>query len=284
MSRIGQGRSLARASWQVIRGDPALLLLPLASALATVIAALLIFWPVYEAAGPPATNGAYIFGSVIALYAMTFISVYFRAAFSIVVWGRLEGRATPLAGGLRLAWVGIGSIVGWTLLTGTVGVLLGAVRALPWGSNLIERLVAGILGIVWGTLTFFVVPILAIERVGAREAVERSASTMKRRWGESVGGFVSITGGYIGMVLLVSAVIFTGAAIVEAGHVLVGAVVCLSGALALIATALVAVAVQQVFGVVLYRYASDRGAPPGFNERALQAAARRRSGLFGRLR
>lgn len=283
MGRFGRGMELARASWTIVRRDRTLMLLPLASGVLLLATAFVIFGPALFVSDRENSKLPLVPAAVIAVYACTFISVYFRVAFAAVVSARLDGDPMTVGDGLTLAAARLGSIGWWTFIAGSVGLLLRALRQLPFAGDLVEAIVAGVLGAVWGALTFFVVPILAIEQVGPREAVERSVRTVRERWGEGVTGFLAITGVYVIALFAVVALIGVGGLMLD-GSPPAGAAVMAVGFVALVLLALVIATIQQVFGVVLYRFATDRGVTPGFSEDQLDDAVRRRRGLLARLR
>src|SRR3954470_19097777 len=258
MGRIGRGMELAKASWTIVRRDRSLMLLPLASGLLIMATAFLVFGPAFFLSDAQHSKLPLLPAAVIGVYACTFISVYFRVAFAAVVSARLDGDPMTVGDGLTLAAARLGSIGWWTFIAGSVGLLLRGLRQLPVAGDLVETIVASVLGAVWGALTFFVVPILAIEEVGPREAVERSVQTVRKRWGEGVSGFLAITGVYVIALFAVVALIGIGALMLD-GAPAAGAAVIAVAFVALVLLVLVTATLQQVFGVVLYRFATDRG-------------------------
>ena len=56
----------------------------------------------------------------------------------------------------------------------------------------VGSLVSGILGFAWSMATYFVVPTLAADDVGPVEALKRSSSAIRQRWGESIGAGFSL--------------------------------------------------------------------------------------------
>jgi Family of unknown function (DUF6159) len=105
------------------------------------------------------------------------------------------------------------TIAWWALVATSVGVALRALEQLPAG-GWVRQIVEWIVDVAWSLATFFVVPVLALEDVGVRTALRRSAATIRRTWGESVTGAIAIGG-----VLFVSglALLAVGAAGVAVG-------------------------------------------------------------------
>lgn len=283
MGRRRRGYSLAKASWSVIRDDPTLLWLPLLAALALLVSAAAIFVPVAAIGAGHRSHGAYYAGLALAAFVLTFVSVFFRVAFAVVVDGRLDGRATTLDEGVAAAAARAGAIAGWALISTTVGLILQAVRQLPLLGSVADAIVSSLLGLAWSAVTYFVVPALALESRGAKASLERSALVVRARWGEGLAGFVSIGGAFVVVLVPIAALTLAGAAMlrtsIAAGAILLGVAVA-----ALLAAVLVSTALQQVFQVVLFRFATNREVPAAFSRSELESAARprRRWGLLGR--
>ena len=80
-------------------------------------------------------------------------------------------------------------IFGWALLTATVGTIL---RQIEDRCQRLGKFVVGLIGMAWAVVTFMVVPILAAEKLGPFAAVKRSASLLRKTWGETLVGQVSL--------------------------------------------------------------------------------------------
>lgn len=83
----------------------------------------------------------------------------------------------------------IGVIFSWALFAGVVGTILKAIQE---NSGIVGKIITGIIGIVWGVATFFVVPVIAYENKGPLEAFKRSSQLMREKWGESLAGNFSL--------------------------------------------------------------------------------------------
>src|SRR2546423_11627024 len=79
--RISRGWTLAKRSWAVLRADRSLAWFPVASGLATIGAAALIFGPaaaIYSSSG--SSEAALIVAAVIGAFVLTWIAVFFNTA------------------------------------------------------------------------------------------------------------------------------------------------------------------------------------------------------------
>jgi hypothetical protein len=183
---------------------------------------------------------------------------------------RLKGGNPKLEDGLRAARAKLGPIVAWAAIAATVGLIL---RALEEKAGFLGRVVISLVGAAWSAVTFFVVPVILFEDSGATDAVKRSATIFKQRWGETLVG----TGGIgLAMFLLALPVILVavvlGVLSVPLG-VLVG-IVGIGGLAAIGAT------MSGIFNAALYRFATTGEAAPPFDSTDLQGSFRpRRRGL-----
>jgi hypothetical protein len=280
MSRIGRGWALAKQSFAVLRADRSLVLFPIVSAAASIVVAIVLLGPgmaLYAADGRQAW--AIAFG-VLTLYGLTFVIVFFNTALAAAAARSLAGEDTSLSDGLQAARGRIGAIAAWTLIQGTVGLLL---NLLENTNDAIAGIVSGLLNFAWGAVTFFVVPVLALEGVGPRAAFSRSVALLRQRWGEGVVGSVAI-GGLVGILTMlpVAALGFAGAALLQSAPA-VGVTLLVLAGLVLIAGLVIGGTLSSIFRVALYRFAVDGQALGGFDPTALQSAfVPRKRGLFRR--
>lgn len=112
-----------------------------------------------------------------------FIVVFFNTALVHCTHLYFNGEKPTVAQGLRFALSRVGPILAWSVFAATVGTIL---RALQDQFGAVGKFVTGLIGIVWSIATFFVVPVLAYEKLGPLDAFKRSASLMKQKWGESL--------------------------------------------------------------------------------------------------
>jgi hypothetical protein len=268
--------ALAKASWSVLRQDKELILLPVISFAAWLVIAVAFIAPIVAISNGASNGSDWTSNPVswvllfIGYFAATYVMIFFNAAIVCGADERLRGGDPTLGSALRGARERAGVLLPWALVSATVSLVL---RAVEQRAGIIGRIVIGLVGLAWTLVTFLVLPILVVERIGVVDAVKRSAELFKRTWGENV-----VTNGGIGL-LGVLAVI--AGAIVVTPLVLVGGPVTVLGvALGIIWIGLVSAVLATLSGVVslaLYRYAVD-GEVPGFETEQLQAAFRTRKG------
>ncbi len=278
MDRIFRTWDLMGQSLDVLRSDKELLWLPLCSGIAcmaiTVVmlsGGALLFLPQLRAMGavgpgqrPQLTQGMWLF--TLCFYIVNyFIVVFFNVALVSIASDRLSGGHATMNDGLQVAWQRKGTILQWALLAATIGVLL---RSLENRMGWLGRLVISLIGITWTLATYLVVPVIAAEDMGPSEALARSAQLFSDTWGEQlVGGF---SFGLIFTLLALPAVFLP-----IYGSTLGRSQMILGVSLAIIYWLMLAVinaSVQGIFMAALYRFATTKEAPPGFDSGQLQGA------------
>ena len=281
--RISRGWTLAKRSWAVLRNDRSLAWFPVISGLATLGAAALIFGPAAAIYSSDSSEAVVIVAAVIGAFVLTWIAVFFNTALAAAASKSLAGQDTTLGDGFAVARARIGVITQWAIVQATVGLILTAIRE-ALSDNLLGQIFAGLLDFAWGAATFFVIPVLALEGAGPRDAFKRSVSVLRQRWGEGVVGTVSVTG-VIFLIVMVPAIV-----IGVAGASLVGSVPAAGGLLIGVAAVIFLVGVvisgtlQSIFRVALFEFATQDRAVGGFQADELVGAfgPKKRRGLFSR--
>src|ERR1700729_14671 len=177
------GKAILRASLRLFRQDRQMIWLPVMATITGVIAFAIVAGPVALALGH---NGiaflvALACGSVVATPA----TLIFQVALVFAATDRIEGRTPTISGSLAQAWGRRRVIFSWAILSAVVGT---AIRLLEQRLGLVGRLIGFAGGLAWAVATFLVIPVLAYEDVGPLEALKRSSSIMKARFGTVVRG------------------------------------------------------------------------------------------------
>jgi hypothetical protein len=268
VERIRRGFRLLGASWEVLKADRELLVLPLLSFAIILVVTASVAGATWAGGGLGREREAIQAVDYVALgvfyFLAYFVSIFFNAAVVGAATIRLTGGDPSVRDGLRLASSKLGKIAGWAAISATVGLIL---RAIEERAGFIGDLIVGLIGVAWGLMTYFVVPVILYEPVGTIEGIKRSASIFRQRWGEQMTGNVSIG---LAMFLLALPIIAV-AVLLGALSPPVGLVVGTLGLGALIA---VGTALSGVFQAALYRYATAGEAAGAFSEDDLQASFR----------
>jgi hypothetical protein len=274
MGRIANGWRLMQASLRVLQADKELLIFPIISTLgvllvsAAFIAPVLLTHPHQEDAKSPLAV-AVGFAFYVAVY---FVIFFCNSALVGAAMIRLRGGDPTVADGVRIAFSKAGPIVGYALLAATVGMILKAIQE---RAGIIGKIISSIIGVAWNIATALAVPVLVAEDVGPIEAVKRSASLMKKTWGEEIVGTGAI-GSVFGLFIVLALIVFGGGAAVVAqnnppvaiaiGAVGVGVIACL---------AILNATLTSIYQAAVYLYASE-GKAQWFEPAVIQSAYRRR--------
>lgn len=265
MGRIGRGWQLAKVSLRVIRKDKEILLFPVLSGIITLLILASFIGGMFLSVGVEELvegSGQWLFYAFwIAFYFFSFfIAIFFNACVIACATIRLNGGNPTVSDGFRIATQNIGRILLWALLAATVGLIIKAIQERV---GTIGKLIMGAVGVAWTIATYFVVPVLIYEKLGPLGAVKRSASILRKTWGEALVGNLGLGAvfflfGLFGIVLIVA-----GAALGTLTAIIVAVAVAVVYWLIL---AIVFSAAQSVLVAALYRYATTGMVSEEFQE------------------
>ena len=189
-------------------------------------------------------------------------------------WHEYLGDPT-VADGFRIASKHLGSILGYALISATVGMILRWISERGKG---LGQIASSILGLAWNLATYLVVPVLVIEGVGPWEAVKRSAGLLKKTWGEQIVGNFSI-GAIFGLISVLAILISIPVAFVLVTAELYALLIPLVVLLVVFFTlmGLISSTLNGIYVAAVYRYAADGEAGGFFNEEMVRGAFRDKS-------
>jgi uncharacterized protein DUF6159 len=273
MRRIRAGWALTKKSWAMLRSHKSLLRFPLFGALAAVVPLLVLALPgLYLIDGKDSTVGGVVL-IAIGMYGAIFVSYYFSVGLAATADAIFHGREATMSDGLRAARQRTGSIAGWALVSVVVGAIFAAIDQIRGVGPILRAL----MGTAWSLITFMAVPVIAFEATGPVETLKRSTAIFRERWAGQVTGTVTI-GGIVFLVGLLPAIVLVvlGIALwVSDGNgteIALGAVLFGIGLVLGVLSTLLIRALSGIFGVALYRFATDGDAPGDFTEAELQGA------------
>jgi hypothetical protein len=288
MALFARSAALLKQSFDVLRHDKRLVIFPLLSSIAclAVFASFvvpLVLTGVLEEI--TATHGAggkteihpYVreIGTLLTFvyyFASYFVIVFFNTALVACAMERFAGREPTVGGGLSHAMGLLPQIVGWVAVSATVGTVL---KAIEDRVGFVGKLVTGLIGFAWTIATYFVVPVLVVERLGPIEAVQRSGKMLSRTWGTALISNVGL--GFIGFLLYAAATIPAIIGIVFTSQMNHWAPIAIGGGITvmlMVGIGLVTSAVSSILVAALYRYAATGEVPGGFDEQTLRGAFR----------
>lgn len=270
--RMGHGIELIKQSFRVLRLDKELLLFPLLSAIACVLVAISFIAPMWGAGYLDSVSESgevgilgylLLFGFYVANY---FVIIFFNAAIIECAIIRFRGGNPTVADGLKGAGSRVPQIFAWAMVAATVGMIL---RALEERAGFIGRIVVGLLGLAWSAGTFFVVPIIVMERLGPIDAAKRSVAIVKQTWAESLTAHMGIglLAGlcyFLAIGMIVAGVVVAAGTSATLGWIIIGA-----GVASFILIALCSATLQAIVTGALYMYAGQGTVPEQFERATL---------------
>jgi hypothetical protein len=275
--RLRNGWRLAGESFAVLKADKKLLVFPFLSCIACLLvmlsfAGVILGTGLLDRLGNKEDTSTKVLGFVLvfSFYLVNyFIIIFFNAALVACALVRFNGGEPTLGDGIRASMSRLPQILGWAVVSATVGMIL---KVIENSSEKFGKFVAGLLGMAWNALTFFVVPVLVVERVGPIEAVKRSTAMVKKTWGESLVGNFSIALVIFLWCLVAAIPLFIGIAMSGTGG-MTPLFIGLGVTLALwVVIGLVSAAAHVIITAILYQYAGEKAVPKGFDPDLLERA------------
>lgn len=269
--RLSSGFSLARSSWAVLVKDKHLILFPVVSGflLLLVLASFLVplgtlvDWNQFQQQ-TEANDGkppVWVYPVAFAFYFFNyFVIIFCNSALVSCALMRFNGQEPRLSDGFRMAFSRLPQIFAWALVSATVGMILKAIES----NEKVGRFITSIIGAAWSLMTFFVVPVLVVEKLGPVQAVKRSVSLIGQTWGESLGGRIGI-GLVMFLLFLPIILLFVGGAyLLNNGQQAPGIALIVAGVIAVLLHGAISSALNTILMAALYQYASHGKVPDGF--------------------
>ncbi|TVP95740.1 MAG: hypothetical protein EA381_18190 [Planctomycetaceae bacterium] len=279
--RLSNGWQLTQQSWTILRGDVKLLLFPLVSGIACLVVLASFAIPLigsgyagqlFEADGAEVDRRAQVIGYV-GLFAFYFVNylviVFFNSALVACAIIRFKGGEPTLGDGFATAVSCLPQIFGWAFTAATVGVLLKVIESV---SDRLGQVVTSLLGIGWSMVTYFIVPVIVVERLGPVAAIGRSGAVLKRTWGESFAanfgvGLITFLASLVAIIPVV-----VGVFALTSGQAILGGIAIALGVCGLLAVSLISSALKAILVAALYLYAAEGSVPGQFDERIFRDA------------
>ena len=275
--RMSNGWKLATVSFSVIMKSKTLLLFPILStiSLLLILASFAVGLTWISGISITIESGIKSILELSETTRYTLLFIFYFINYSVMIFFNmglihcalksLNGDTPRVKEGIVFSLSRLRSVLSWALISATVGLIL---RMVEDKSEKIAAFVAGLLGMLWSVLTFFVVPVMAYENLGVIQAIKRSGSLLKETWGERIGAsFAFGIIGFIAFLLILPVVIIVGMVNVIAAIILVIPLV--------FAVITITAATEIVFIAAAYQYAV--GAPIGdFDRNALRSSFIRR--------
>ena len=215
-ARIGRGWRVTKLGMRVVRADPELMAYMLFSGILSFIAAIVLQTTTgglgYFIGGEEGSEGGALVGTFLSYMAIAIITVFWNAAIIASAHERMTAGTNPsFSYGIKQAMKCLPQIVIWGLISGTVGLIIRAFQSMQDskkpGVAFVGAMIAFFIRYAWWITTFFVVPMIVLDKIGIGESMSKSPELFEQTWGEDV---VSTTGTGIINVLVCLLIVVIG--------------------------------------------------------------------------
>ncbi len=210
----------------------------------------------------------------------SFVIIFFNSALVYAAHERLTGGDPSVRSGLSGALRRVVTIFMWAVIAGTVGLILNILsgQAREGGGilGIISQIVISLMGAAWMLITYFVVPLIVIERRPLGDAFKASPSMIRRTWGDQViANFGLGIAAFIAFLIAagIAALLFFILSPLGAAGVIAAIAI---GAALIAAIALIFATMGSIYKAALYNYAANGEVPSLFQDEAIRSAFRQR--------
>ena len=213
-ARLSRGWKMTRLGMHVVRADPELMVYMLLSGFLSIIAFVALL-SITGGLGmitgsEDITETSLMLGTFFGYMVAAIITVFWNAAIVASAYLRLTTGTNPsFSYGIGRAWECRNQIFVWGLVSGTVGIIIQFFEGMAQSDNpavaIIGSIARIILSAAWWMTTFFVVPMIVLDKMEVRECMKESPELFKKTWGEDVG--MSATTGILNFLVILLVVL-----------------------------------------------------------------------------
>jgi len=222
---LSRGWTLSKLSFSVVKADPELLLYTFLSAMMVFVTIAAGAYPGYEAEinegshwamTDPVINpetgeeerqptNSYMAWIFLTYMVGSIIVVFWNSAIIVSAHERLTGGDPTIMTGIKAAFSRIHIIILWGIIAGTVGLLLRIARdairnkKAPAALKIFAVIMLWMVEIAWWMYTFFIIPMIVLEKKGIGDGLKGGRALFGKTWGENVTsglgiGLISLVG------------------------------------------------------------------------------------------
>ena len=283
LQRLSNSWRLIKASAAVLRSNKKLIVFPIVSMIGVIIVSVTFAVPFFlsgiadRVAAGNSSDDVGIFSLIVGFlfYLVTYTVIYFaNSALVGAVMIHFRGGQPTLGDGFRTAGKHFGSIVGYALISSTVGMILRWIAE----KGIVGRIVSSLIGFAWNVSTYLVVPILVVEGINPVEAIKRSVALLKKTWGEQIVGNMGM--GAIFFLIGLALTVFGFVPLVALASGLNSPALLIAGILilivAIIVLGLISSALGGIYTAAVYCYAVEGSTGGHFEEDLVRNAFRQK--------
>jgi len=270
------GRAIFKESFNALKHDNQVLVIPFLAFLATVVAGGLIavswLFLIPAMAIYNITDVVQTALGIVFLFVAANFQVVSQAAVMVAANERFEGRNPSVAGSIKVALSRYGALSLFGFLETTVGIIM---RAIQERLGFLGSLIRIIGGLLWAIATYFAITEIMFGQKGPIDAIKNSVVLIKEKWGNALKSNI-VAGAVVALVYLAGlGTVFAGVGMLVTARsenmIPAGLSVIGSGVVLFLIAGLIQTTVMAYVRVALYRYATGQSLP-GFNEELLGQA------------
>jgi len=274
MNRFSATWSLMKSSLTILLEDKRMLLFPVFSGICTLLVGFTFIVPILFTGGLSSIgmfeslSDTMMFFTLFMFYYLNyFIIIFFNSGAILYAIKHIRGEEPTFGEVFNELRDRLPHLLGWTAIAATVGIILNSIEN---QSDIIGKIVAGLIGLSWTVTSFLVLPVLVIERKGPIESLKESAGMLKKSWGEQLIGHFSFG--------LIFAILLIGAAAITIPLFLLGEIFIFIGFAVIILFGLILGVfqwiLQSIFMATLYLYVREDRLPGSFSKTQIDQAVR----------
>lgn len=279
--RISNGWQLMKQSWRVLMQDKELMIFPLLSGFSCMLVLASFIFPLFglgyadilfedNQLNQDELQNPLVYVILFAFYFVNyFVIVFFNSALISCAIIRLTGGNPTIGDGFSAAMKRIPQIAAWALLSASVGVIL---KVMESRFQRVGAIISAALGTVWTIGTYFVVPILVVEKAGPIEACKRSVAVLKKNWGEAMVSNFGI--GMLTFLALIPAftIVFFGFFLLFSEQMVLGITALVVGVIIILTISLISATLDSIIIASLYLFAAEEIVPEQMDRSLLENA------------
>src|SRR3989344_2191918 len=279
--RFSRSWEITKKTFHVMKLDKEILFFPILSTVFSIILFLLLVFPFILTAlmtGGSIEDPYAIYLGIFGLYFISaFSATFFNVGIVHIARTRFKGGDATFMDGIRTAGKHLKHIIGWSLLTATVGLLLNILdnqsREKGGIIGIIGRIVASLIGMAWAIVSLFVIPAMVIKGIGPIDALKSSVVAVKKTWGESLIRHFGL-GLIQGMITLIGILLFLvpGVYALFVGSLVGGIILIGIFIVYVMIVSILFSSANTIFNTALFLYAEEGKVPEFFSKEELSHA------------
>lgn len=283
-NKFSRSLALARESLAVLRRTPSLMWFPIISGISTLLVTASFVIPIFLTTDfnhiDKTTNTMARYAVLAAYYLVSyFVIIFFNSGLVACANASLRGEETSFSQGFGHAMSRLPAILGWTVISATVGMILNLISE---RMGIVGKIVVALIGGAWNLITYFVVPIIVIDHGSPIAAIKKSGAMLRTTWGENLIGNagIGLVIFYAALIPVLPIILMFSLGMNVLGLALVGVCVLYWLVLAILGASL-----SGVYQTALYVYSSTGKTPSGFSQETIgNAFSQKEPGIIGKYR